>query len=330
MTGKIKAVCLFSGGLDSVLAAKIVQNENIDVFALMISTPFYGRSKTAICSAEKSAQYLNIPLKVISADKEYLKIIRNPKHGHGRGANPCIDCRLYMLKKAKKYAKQIKAKFIFTGEVLGQRPMTQHMRAIKIIEKEAGLENKIVRPLSAGCMPRTEAEKNGWINKGNLFSITGRSRKLQMSLAKKFKIDDFQSPGGGCLLTCKEFANKVSDLFTHKKRITEKDIGLLKTGRHFRSGRNKIIVGIDEPGNRQLLNLKNKTDYIFEVPGCGSPTTILQGKKTRDAIKTAASLTARYSDAKTPKVKVLYGKEKPNRQITVTPATQNQIDKLRV
>ncbi len=330
MTGKIKTVCLFSGGLDSVLAAKIVQNENIDVFALMIRTPFYERNKSAKISAEESAKNLNIPLKVISADKEYLQIIRNPRHGHGRGANPCIDCRLYMLKKAKKYAKQIRAKFIFTGEVLGQRPMTQHMRALKIIEKEAALENKVLRPLSAGCLPKTEPENKGWIKREKLLSITGRSRKLQMSLAKKFKIDDFQSPGGGCLLTCKEFANKVSDLFRHKSRITEKDIDLLKTGRHFRSRRNKIIVGIDEPGNKQLLNLKNKTDYIFEVPNCGSPTTILQGKKTRDAIKTAASLTARYSDAKTPKVKVKYGKNKPVRYITVAPSTQKQIDKLRV
>lgn len=330
MTGKIKAVCLFSGGLDSVLAAKIVQNENIDVFALMISTPFYERSKTAKISAEKSAQYLNIPLKVISADKEYLKIIRNPKHGHGSAMNPCIDCRLYMLKKAKKYAKQIRAKFIFTGEVLGQRPMTQHMKALKIIEKESALENKVLRPLSAGSLPKTEPEKKGWINRNNLFSITGRSRKLQMSLAKKFKIDDFQSPGGGCLLTCKEFANKVSDLFRHKNRITEKDIDLLKTGRHFRFRRNKIIVGTDESSNKQLLNLKNKTDYIFEVPDCGSPTTILQGKKTRDAIKTAASLTARYSDAKTPKVRVLYGMKKPVRAVTVAPAAQKQIDKMRI
>ncbi len=330
MTGKIKAVCLFSGGLDSVLAAKIVQNENIDVFALMINTPFYGRDKSAISSAEKSAQYLNIPLKVISADKEYLKIIRNPKHGHGRGANPCIDCRVYMLKKAKKYAKQIRAKFIFTGEVLGQRPMTQHMRAIKIIEKEAGLENKVMRPLSAGCLPKTEAEKNGWINRDNLFSITGRSRKVQISLAKKFKIDDFQSPGGGCLLTCREFAGKVSDLFRHKNRITEKDIDLLKTGRHFRFRRNKIIVGTDESSNKQLVLLKNKTDYVFEVPDCGSPTTILQGRKTPDAIRMAARLTARYSDAKTAKVRVLYGMKKPVRAVTVAVATQKQIDKLRV
>ena len=327
---KIKAVCLFSGGLDSILATKLMLNAGIDVFALKINTPFYERARTGKDRARITAESLGMPLKIIDAGKEYLRIIRNPKHGHGSGMNPCIDCRIYMLKRAKAYADSIGAEFVFTGEVLGQRPMSQRIKAMKFIEKKSGLAGKIVRPLCGKLLAKTDAEKEGWIEREKLMAIRGRSRRMQICLAKELGVHDYPLPGGGCLLTCSEFARKVSDLLFYKKRVFANDLEMLKVGRHFRFGENKIVVGANESDNKQLLYLKNKTDYIFEVPGLGSPTTILKGKKTKDAIRMAARLTLRYSDALAARVVVKYGYMKPVRGICVLPAREGEIKKFRV
>ncbi|MCP2604965.1 7-cyano-7-deazaguanine synthase, partial [Candidatus Aminicenantes bacterium AH-873-B07] len=159
----MKALALLSGGLDSTLAVKLVLEQGIDVIAIKFTSPFCLCNQKGKCYAIEVAKKFDIPIKVINKGKEYLKIIKNPKYGYGSGMNPCIDCRIFMLRKAKKYAKELGAKFIFTGEVLNERPMSQHFKALKIIEKEAGLKGKIVRPLSAKLLPKTEAEKKGWI-----------------------------------------------------------------------------------------------------------------------------------------------------------------------
>lgn len=330
MSEKIKAVCLFSGGLDSVIAAKLMLNEGISVFGLKIDTPFYERNAEGENRAAVAAEKLGMPLKTIDAGTEYLRIVRNPAHGHGSGMNPCIDCRIYMLKKAWKYAEEIGAMFIITGEVVGQRPMSQRTHAMKLIEKKAQLCARIVRPLSGKNLLKTDAEKKGWIAREKLYGICGRSRKVQMQLADELGISDYQPPGGGCLLTCAEFARKVRDLLRHKKRVFTVDLKMLKVGRHFRYGKNKIIVGADEIDNKVLLKLKNKTDYIFEVPEIGSPVTVLTGKKTKDAIKMAAKLTLRYSDAPLGRGTVRYGKKRAVKAICVGPAKQKEIEKLRV
>src|SRR3989344_7471161 len=161
----VKALALFSGGLDSLLAIKLIQKQNIDVTALNFTSPFCVCNKSNGCGAVKQARELNIPIKLIDKGKEYLKVIRNPKHGYGKNLNPCIDCRIFILKKAKKYAKEIKADFIFTGEVLDQRPMSQHRTAMDLIDKEAGLTGKVLRPLSAKLLPETEAEKKGFVDR---------------------------------------------------------------------------------------------------------------------------------------------------------------------
>jgi len=212
----MKALALLSGGLDSTLAVKIIQDQGIEVIALNFTSPFCLCGGKQGCASISMAKQLGIKLKIINKGKEYLKIIKNPKYGYGKNMNPCIDCRIFILKKAKQYAKKIDAKFIFTGEVLGQRPKSQHMKALRIIDKETGLKNKILRPLSAKLLPETEAEKKGWVNRDELLAISGRSRKEQISLAKKFNMDFFCS-GGGCLLTYKEFSSKLRDLFEHKK-----------------------------------------------------------------------------------------------------------------
>lgn len=317
MREKIKAIGLLSGGLDSTLAVKLVLEQGIDVIALKFTSPFCLCDQKGKCNAAEAAKTFNIPLKVLPKGMDYLKIVRKPKFGYGSGMNPCIDCRIFILKKAKQYAKQVGAKFIFTGEVLDQRPMSQHRRALDIIEKEAGLKGKLVRPLSAKLLAETEAEKKGWIDRNKLLAISGRSRKPQIGLTKKFGITNYPCPSGGCLLTCREFAAKISDLFRHKKTTSQNDIQLLKIGRHFRINKNKIIIGRNKDENERLLKLKNASDCIFEVPDCGSPIAILQGKKSADAVRLAAELTAAYSDTANKMVTVKYGRTKLNKGITI-------------
>jgi tRNA U34 2-thiouridine synthase MnmA/TrmU len=257
-------------------------------------------------------------------------MLRKPKHGYGRNMNPCIDCRIFLMKKAKKYAKEIGADFIFTGEVLDERPMSQHYPAMMLIEREGGLKGKVLRPLSARLLPETNAEKKGLVDRAKLLDLQGRSRKPQFKLAEEFSIKDYPCPAGGCLLTYEEYSKKIRDLFANKKRVSMSDIALLRVGRHFRAGKNKIVVGRNEAENKFLTARKTKSEYYFELPEIVGPVTILQGPKTKSAIETAAKLTAHYSDAKTGEVKVNFGREILNKSITVSLPDDVYVEKLRV
>lgn len=301
----IKAVVLFSGGLDSVLAVKLLENQGIEVTALNFSSPFFSSEK-----AEKSAKLNNIKLKTIKLTQDYIQLVKSPKYGHGKAVNPCIDCKILMLKKAKEYAKKIKAKFIAIGFVLNQRPMSQHIGALKKIEKESGLKGKLLSPLSAKLLPETEAEKKGWVDREKLRDIAGRGRKKQIALAKKLGVNWHIPVAGGCLLCEVHFSHRFRDLAKHKKRITENDVELLKYGRHFRINNSKVVVGRMESDNHALEKIKKKTDYQFEVKGVGSPITLLRGKKTKKTVMMAAELTARYSSAPEGEVKVSCGRKK--------------------
>jgi tRNA U34 2-thiouridine synthase MnmA/TrmU len=326
---KTKALALLSGGLDSTLAVKLVLNQGIDVEAINFVSPFCLCGKGG-CGAAEAARRFNIPLKTMSVGEDYLRVIRKPKFGYGKNMNPCIDCRIFMLKKAKKYAKETGAAFIFTGEVLDQRPMSQHKKTLDLIEEEAGLKGKILRPLSAKLLQETDLEKKGLVNRERLLNIEGRSRRKQIELAEKLGIRDYPCPAGGCLLTYREFADKMRDLFEHKKAVSLKDVALLKVGRHFRFGKNKIIVGRNESENKILLQIKKEEDYYFEAQGCGSPVTLLQGPKTKRAIEEAARLTAYHSDQKTGRVRVRFGKKDENRLSKVSVPSLNEVDQLRV
>jgi len=326
---KVKALALLSGGLDSTLATKLILNQGIDVIAVNFVSPFCVCAKDEDGAAE-AAKQLSVPLKVVNVGDEYLKMVRKPKHGYGKNMNPCIDCRIFILKKAKKYAREIGASFIFTGEVLDERPMSQHSRAMKIVEEEAGLKGKLLRPLSAKLLPETVMEKKGIVDREKLLGIRGRSRKPQIKLAEGFNIKDYPSPAGGCLLTCKEYADKLRDLFRHKKRCSMADVSLLKVGRHFRFGENKIIVGRNEAENNLLTAEKARNDYYFEVPDVGSPITILQGAKTKNAIRMAAALTAFYSDAKSDKATVNFGRESLDKSLIVSIPTRAEVENLRI
>ena len=317
-----KALGLFSGGLDSLLAVKLIQNQGIDVRLVNFTTPFFPSKK-----ARKMAKQLNLKLKEIDVTRDYLKVLRNPKHGYGSFFNPCIDCKIFMLRKAKQYAKKIGAKFIFTGEVLGERPMSQNKNALALIEREAGLKGKLLRPLSAQLLPITEAER--WVDRSKLLDIKGRRRERQIGLAKKFKIEDYPTPSGGCLLTNNEYAAKAKDLIKNNKKISVNDIKLLKIGRHFRYGKNKIIVGRDKNENKELIKLKNSSDYVFEVSNIGSPLTILQGPKTKESIDLAAKLTTHYSDSKEDRPLVKYGRKLTKKMIAKN-IKNEEINKLKI
>ncbi len=205
------------------------------------------RGETCLAS-QKAVETLGIPLKVFNVSEEYLRVVKFPRHGYGRNMNPCIDCRIFMLKKAKAYMEESRAAFIVTGEVLGQRPMSQRKEAMRLIEKEAGLEGFILRPLSAKFLPITIPEKEGWVNREKLLNLQGRSRKPQIELADHFDIHDYPCPAGGCLLTDPGFSKRMKDLMIHDPAFSLNDVHLLKMGRHFRlSPEVKLVVGRNFP-----------------------------------------------------------------------------------
>ena len=326
----VKAISLFSGGLDSILATQLILNQGIEVIAFNVKTPFGIPKKDGLSEAEAAIEQLNVPLKIVSVDKEYIRMLRKPKHGYGRNINPCIDCKIFILKQAVKFAKEVNADFLFTGEVLGERPMSQHGPALRVIEKEAGLSGKLLRPLSAKLLPETVAERKGLVDRSRLMAISGRSRRPQFQLAKEFGITSYPSPAGGCLLTCEEYAKKLWDLFEYKKNVSGSDAVLLRFGRHFRLGKNKIVVGRNEVENKTLRLLKGSGDYFFELPDIVGPIALLQGVKTRVSVAAAAGLTAFYSDAKTENVKVCYGRDVLDKSIIVIRPNRADVDKLRV
>src|SRR3990172_5077850 len=214
----MKALALLSGGLDSTLAAKVILEQGIELEALNFLTVFCtctNRGATCLAS-QKAVETLGIPLKVFNISEEYLEIVKHPKHGYGSNMNPCIDCRIFIMKKTKAYMEKSGASFIVTGEVLGERPMSQRRDAMRLIEKEAGLEGVILRPLSAKLLPVTVPEKEGWVNRETLLAFQGRSRKPQMKLADHYGIHDYPSPAGGCLLTDPGFARRMKDLMFYQ------------------------------------------------------------------------------------------------------------------
>ena len=262
-----KAVGLLSGGLDSTLAAKLLIDQGIEVHAINFVTPFCNCTpKNNSCSAvEKAVSQLgDIPLKKMALGDEYLAMVKEPKHGRGRGLNACIDCRIMKIRKAAEYMNEIGASFLFTGEVLGQRPMSQHRRAIAIIDKNSGVGELTLRPLSATHFAPTIPEQQGLVDRSKLLGIEGRGRKEQISLAKEKNINDYPCPAGGCLLTEPFFAEKLTDYFAHCDKPTIRDIPLLKIGRHFRNeAGKKTIVARDEREGLMIERLAPPSMSLF-------------------------------------------------------------------
>ena len=289
----MKALSLFSGGLDSILAVKLIEDQGIDVIGIFFETPFFSSQK-----ATQSAQYIGLPLKVVDITDSLLEIVLNPRHGYGKGLNPCIDCHALMFKKAGELLKKEGAGFIISGEVLGQRPMSQNLRSLSIISHDSGLKELILRPLSAKRLPETLPEKKGWVIRERLLGLSGRSRRPQMELARKFRIKEYPTPAGGCLLTEEVFSRRLKDLISINPEFSRRDVELLKWGRHFRiSEKTKIVVGRDQRENEMISSLTREGDTILTVESFPGPTVLATGDLSAEEIKVAASITVSYSDA---------------------------------
>lgn len=296
-----KAVALLSGGLDSTLAVKMMIDQGIEVHALNFTSSFctcnHGGKDGGGCRSESKrvAEEFGIPLKVIMKGMDYIELVRNPRHGYGKGMNPCVDCRVFMFIQAKKYMHEIGASFIITGEVLGQRPMSQRKEAFRIIERESGLEGLILRPLSAKQLEPTIPEREGLVDREKLLDVLGRSRRQQIDLAEELDINDYPCPSGGCLLTDKIFSKKVRDLLTNKKEITKKDLALLKSGRHFRFMGAKVILGRNEADNSTLRKMVQEGETFIEPAGFPGPAAIVSGGDSQELFDFAGSLIIKYA-----------------------------------
>ncbi|MFZ5906421.1 MAG: hypothetical protein ACOYVJ_03290 [Nitrospirota bacterium] len=296
-----KAVALFSGGLDSTLAVLSVLKQGIEVHALKFTTPFECQATGKSGSERLPSQAGKYGFAVLchSLDELFLDMVRSPRHGYGKNMNPCIDCRILMLREANKIRESLGAGFLVTGEVLGQRPMSQKKDMLYHIDREAGLKDLVVRPLSAKLLRTTIPEAEGIVQREMLHGFSGRSRKPQIALAAEYGLTDYPSPAGGCLLTDPVYSSRLKDLFVHASSPSLRDITLLKTGRHFRfSPSCKIVIGRDKNENTEIESLSTESDFLMRVEGYGSPLTLMSGEVSDKALIVGASLCVRYSDAK--------------------------------
>ena len=294
---KVKALVLLSGGLDSILAVKLLLEQGIEVVAINFRTNFCGPSK-----ARPAAEMLGVPLREENIREEFLEVLKKPKHGYGAGMNPCIDCHALMLKKAGQIMKKERFDFVATGEVLGERPMSQHKKALQIVEKEAGLKGYLLRPLSAKLLELTIAEKDGRINREKLLAISGRNRKPQMELAKKFGIKEYPSPAGGCALTQEGFAARLKELMKNKPDFNSEDVDLIRFGRHFFFNNAQIILGRNRRENEILESLAKEEDALMVLEEIAGPTILVRAKKIDGfIIEKAKELAIKFS----PKAKSL-------------------------
>jgi tRNA U34 2-thiouridine synthase MnmA/TrmU len=292
----VKAVCLLSGGLDSALAARLMQEQGIDIVGVNFILPF-GRPRRE-SAAEAVAESLGIELRTIRLGDDYLEVVKDPPHGYGSNVNPCIDCHIHMLRKAKELMSEIGADFVVTGEVLGQRPMSQRPDTLRLIERQSGLDGLLLRPLSALLMDPSIPEQEGWVRREDLLAISGRSRRELLRLAEIKGVRGYATPAGGCLLTDPAFAPKVRDLITHAM-LTLHEAGRLGVGRHFRlDGGSKLIVGRNEDENNDLTETAEESDRVLTTPECPGPTGILIGDASAADEETAARIVARYSDGR--------------------------------
>jgi tRNA U34 2-thiouridine synthase MnmA/TrmU len=347
---KIVAIGLLSGGLDSALASRLIQNQGIEVKAVNFYTGFCttdfrrqvnrkkAKGKVYVNESLQTAAQLGVEIEYIDISATYIKdVLMEPKYGYGKAINPCLDCRSYMLRRAKNYMEEHDAQFVFTGEVLGQRPMSQYRRALDIVAKESGLEGLLVRPLSAQLLPPTVPELRGWINREKLGSISGRSRKEQYRLAEKLGVSVFSQPAGGCCsLADKNYALKMNDLLEHMeegKIPSLDDVILLKVGRHFRpSDKLKVVVGRDEVENVFLeRRYSGNGRLMFTSIDVVGPVTLAEGQLGEEEIRVTAAITARYSDHENGgPVRIKYESENNSGIIEVLPLPDQELTPWRL
>lgn len=327
-----------SGGLDSSLAVAVCQELGVEVVGLYFENVFYARRRGEESFALRSARALGVELIERSGTGMLMNAVRNPKFGYGRHLNPCMDCREHMVRTARGMLAELGAAFIVSGEVLGQRPMSQRRDAIRRIEREAGAEGLVLRPLSARVMPETIPERQGLVDRGKLLGIRGRSRRAQYELAEKLGVTVFSAPAGGCLLTDPGFSARMEELMEAAPGFDENDVELLKAGRHFRlSAGCKAVVGRDQEDNEFIESLAREGDALLEVAAGHSPTTLLRGRSGEEELRAAAAITARYSKSRgEAEVECELwrpaegGERGEGRRLTVAPAQEETIDRLAI
>lgn len=360
----VKALALCSGGLDSLLAAKIILNQGVQVEAVYFVNAFmpgYNSQRQEglpllqkrsallpknrlsqptpqpISKAYNSTRRIGIQLHILDISQPHLALVQSPRYGYGKNMNPCIDCRIFMLKQAKAYMQRQDFSFLVSGEVLGQRPMSQRRDSLNIVDREAQAKGLILRPLSAKLLRPTLAEEKGWVNREKLLAFSGRSRKPQLALAEKLGIKEYLTPAGGCLLTEEGFVRKFRDLIAAGEFNLD-DVYLLKLGRHFRyKSRAKIIMGRNEEENTALLDLTRDDDVILKIRDFAGPLTIIRPADTflpNGLIESAAKLTARYSKGRDSKKRIWVDYWSKNlgqkKSILTTPAEEELVAQMRI
>lgn len=291
---KVQALGLCSGGLDSILSALVLRNQNIHVEWITFETPFFTAEK-----AKRAADQTGIPLHIEDITPDYLEMLKAPPAGFGKNMNPCMDCHTMMFNKAGQFMQANGFDFLFSGEVRGQRPMSQNISSLRYVEKHSQFDGRILRPLSAKCMPETPMEQEGLVDRDQLLGLSGRSRKPQMALAREFGIDDYPSPAGGCLLTDPGYSRRLKDLMDHGAALNRNALFLLRHGRHMRLGpETKIIVGRTKQDNEQILKWRDpERDTLLKVKKFAGPVVIMPGGGPQPMIFLAACICAGYSKA---------------------------------
>ena len=337
----IKAVALISGGLDSLLAAKVIQDQGVHVEGINFFTGFCVEGHTHAIrksSTQKPkrnnalwvADQLNMKLHIIDVIEEYKDVVLNPKYGYGANMNPCLDCKIFMVKRAKEWATENSFDFIITGEVIGQRPMSQRKDTMPLIQKRSGIEERLLRPLSAKNLPETLPEQKGWVDREKLFGWSGRGRKPQMALAKQYGFEDYATPAGGCcFLTDKQYSEKLVDLWKTRgnREYDFDDIMLLKIGRHIRpTGNYKLIIGREEGENNFLQGYRKQFTTIQPI-STGGPLVLVDGQFNNQDYELAAKIVGRYCQLKGQNTVTLKITETNavSHELTVTPFSANDI-----
>ena len=290
----VRGLGLCSGGLDSILSALVLRDQGVDVAWISFETPFFSADKAKAASA-----LVDVPLIVEKITPVYMEMLKSPNAGYGKNMNPCMDCHTLMFSLAGAVMTEKGYDFLFSGEVLGQRPMSQNKSALRYVEKHSGYDGFIIRPLSAKRLPESQVEKSGLVNRDLLLDLSGRSRKPQIEMAKRYGVTRYPAPAGGCLLTDKGYARRLKDLLDHVADPSESDLELLKYGRHIRMAEGeKIIVGRTRQDNsRMLAHYSPKTDVMIRLQNRPGPVVLVPGGKDSDTIKTAAAICAGYSKA---------------------------------
>ena len=311
---KVRALGLMSGGLDSMLAVRVLLDQGIEVRGITFQTPFFGPE-----GAQKAADQLGVVLLVVDIGEVHLQMLKNPQYGYGSQMNPCIDCHALMLNTAGRIMDEEGFDLLATGEVLGQRPMSQRKDALRAVEKLSGYGGYILRPLSARLLPETVPEREGKVDRQRLLDIRGRSRKRQMALAAHYSIVEYPSAGGGCILTKAGFADRLKDLLATQENVGLHEVELLKWGRHFSlPGGKRLVVGRVHGDNVKLQELAREEDLLLRVKGVPGPTGIIAAMAAEQEVELAAHIVAAYSDVQTGKEAIVEVSGKEERKITVT------------